>query len=71
MRAQSFCNRGFLVLMLDNRGSFRRGLAFDEIYHEMGTVVEDQASGVQWLVKEGLADPSGVGIYGWSYIGGT
>jgi dipeptidyl-peptidase-4 len=71
MRAQSFCNRGYLVLMLDNRGSFRRGLAFEgELYHKMGTVeVDDQASGVQWLVQEGLADPTRVGIYGWSYGG--
>ena len=53
MRAQSFCNRGYLVLMLDNRGSFRRGLKFEgELKHRMGTVeVEDQVTGVKWLVK--------------------
>ena len=37
MRAQSFCNRGYLVLMLDNRGSFRRGLKFEgELKHVWG-----------------------------------
>ena len=71
MRVQSFCDRGYLVLMLDNRGSFRRGLQFEgELKHKMGTVeVEDQVCGVKWLVKEGLADPSRVGVYGWSYGG--
>jgi dipeptidyl-peptidase 4 len=71
MRVQSFCNRGYLVLMLDNRGSFRRGLKFEgELRHRMGTVeVEDQVCGVKWLVKEGLADANRVGVYGWSYGG--
>ena len=71
MRAQSFCNRGYLVLMLDNRGSFRRGLKFEgELKHRMGTVeVEDQVTGVKWLVSKGLADPNRVGVYGWSYGG--
>jgi dipeptidyl-peptidase-4 len=31
--------------------------------------VEDQVDGVRWLVKQGLADPQRVGVYGWSYGG--
>ena len=30
--------------------------------------IEDQVCGVRWLEEE-LADPDGVGIYGWSYSG--
>jgi len=62
---------GFLVFLLDNRGSARRGLAFESvIYHNLGEAeVEDQVDGVHWLVDQGLADGQRVGIYGWSYGG--
>ncbi|HEY7909037.1 MAG TPA: S9 family peptidase [Thermomicrobiales bacterium] len=71
MRAQYLARLGFLVFMLDNRGSARRGLAFEgRIKHDMGNLeVQDQVDGVCWLVAQGLADPERVGIYGWSYGG--
>jgi dipeptidyl-peptidase-4 len=71
MRAQYLCSLGFLVFVLDNRGSERRGLAFEGVIkHDMGNIeVEDQVDGVRWLVDQGLADPQRVGIYGWSYGG--
>ncbi len=71
MRAQYLASRGFLVFKLDNRGSARRGLAFEgALRHNMGDVeVQDQVDGVRWLVDQGLADPDRVGIYGWSYGG--
>jgi dipeptidyl-peptidase 4 len=71
MRAQYLSRLGFLVFMLDNRGSARRGLAFEGcIRHDMGNLeVQDQVDGVRWLVAQGLADPERVGIYGWSYGG--
>jgi dipeptidyl-peptidase-4 len=71
MRAQYLRRRGFLVWALDNRGSARRGLAFEAaLKGRMGSVeVDDQVDGVQWLVGQGLADPARVGIYGWSYGG--
>ncbi len=71
MRAQYLRNLGFLVLKVDNRGSARRGLAFEgALKHNMGDVeVRDQVDGVNWLVSEGLADPEYVGVYGWSYGG--
>ena len=71
MRAQRLRERGYVVLVLDNRGSARRGLAFEgAIRHDMGNIeVRDQVDGVRWLVDRGLADPSRVGIYGWSYGG--
>ncbi len=71
MRAQYLAQQGYLVLMLDNRGSARRGLEFEGwIRRQMGIIeVQDQVDGVGWLVEKGLADPERVGIYGWSYGG--
>lgn len=71
MRAQYLSSLGFLVFKVDNRGSARRGLAFEgALKYTMGDVeVQDQVDGVRWLVGQGLADPARVGIYGWSYGG--
>jgi dipeptidyl-peptidase-4 len=71
MRVQYLCSLGFLVFVLDNRGSARRGLAFEgAIKHDMGHLeVEDQVDGVNWLAAQGLADPERIGVFGWSYGG--
>lgn len=71
MRAQYLSQNGFLIFKLDNRGSARRGLAFEGVIkHDMGNLeVEDQVDGVHWLAQQGLADLERVGIYGWSYGG--
>jgi dipeptidyl-peptidase 4 len=71
VRSQVLRQKGFVVFRLDNRGSARRGTAFEgALKHRMGTVeVADQIAGVKWLVTQGLADPARVGIYGWSYGG--
>jgi dipeptidyl-peptidase-4 len=71
MRAQYLRSMGFLVFQLDNRGTARRGLAFEgAIKNNMGHIeVDDQVDGVRWLVAQGLADPARVGVYGWSYGG--
>jgi dipeptidyl-peptidase-4 len=71
MRAQLLRSRGFAVLKLDNRGSSRRGLAFEATLRlRMGShELEDQAAGVAALVASGVADAKRVGIYGWSYGG--
>ncbi len=71
LRAQYLACHGFAVFKLDNRGSGRRGLAFEGALHRrMGTIeVDDQVAGVRWLVEQGISDPERVGIYGWSYGG--
>ncbi len=71
LRAQALRRRGYLVLVVDNRGAARRGLAFEGwIKHDMGNLeVLDQVDGVRWCVDQGLADPDRVAIYGWSYGG--
>ncbi len=71
MRVQYLRSLGFLVFILDNRGSARRGLEFEGVIkHKMGHFeVEDQVDGVRWLVEQGLTLPGKVGINGWSYGG--
>lgn len=71
MRAQALRSRGYLVVKIDNRGSARRGLAFEGVIrHDLGHLeLEDQQDGVDWLVKQGLTARERVGIYGWSYGG--
>jgi dipeptidyl-peptidase-4 len=71
MRVQYMRRAGFLVFKLDNRGTSRRGLAFEGVIkNRMGhSEVEDQVDGVNWLTRQGLADPQRVGIFGWSYGG--
>ncbi len=71
LQLQYLRQQGFLVFRLDNRGSARRGLAFEgALNRRMGTVeVDDQVDGVRWLIEQGLADPQRIGITGWSYGG--
>jgi dipeptidyl-peptidase-4 len=71
LRAQLLAQHGFVVLKVDNRGSARRGLAFEApIARAMGQIeLRDQVEGVRWLGTLGFADTSRVGIYGWSYGG--
>jgi dipeptidyl-peptidase-4 len=71
LQAQYLRQLGFAVFKLDNRGSARRGLAFEgALKHNMGDVeVRDQIDGVRWLVEQGITDPERVGVTGWSYGG--
>lgn len=71
LRAQLLAALGFVVLKVDNRGSDRRGVAFESaIKRSLGDLeVRDQAEGVAWLGSLGIADLARVGIYGWSYGG--
>jgi dipeptidyl-peptidase 4 len=68
MRVQFLRSLGYVVFVLDNRGSARRGLAFEgAIRWNFGDLeVQDQVDGVRWLVDQGISDPARVAIYGWS-----
>ena len=70
-RSQALRREGVLVAALDNRGSARRGLAFEApLRRRFGAAeVEDQVALVRALVEAGLADPARVGAFGWSYGG--
>lgn len=71
MRVQKLRSKGFLLFVLDNRGSSRRGQEFEKpIKYDLGNIeVQDQVEGVEWLINQGLTDPERVGIFGWSYGG--
>ncbi|RHX97176.1 hypothetical protein DYB25_007218 [Aphanomyces astaci] len=71
MRAQLLRNLGYAVLKVDNRGTYRRGLAFEgAIKHAMGTIeISDQEDGVHKLIQDGVTIAGRVGIIGWSYGG--
>jgi dipeptidyl aminopeptidase/acylaminoacyl peptidase len=68
---QFLANRGLAVLQMNYRGSTGYGKAFWEAgFKEWGRKMQDDISdGVPWLVKQGLADPRRIGIYGGSYGG--
>jgi len=63
--------RGYALFALDVAGSSGHGTAFRRrILLDYGGVdVEDIHSGVEWLVREGIADSSRIAIWGSSYGG--
>lgn len=68
---QLLANRGYGVLQMNFRGSTGYGKEFWlKGSKEWGKKMQDDISdGVQWLIKEGIADPKRVAIYGGSYGG--
>lgn len=72
LTAQFLAQSGFAVWKADNRGSARRGVAFESALHlHMGEVeVRDQEDGVRFVVaSQPEVDPLRVGISGGSYGG--
>lgn len=69
--AQMFANRGYAVLQMNFRGSTGYGKEFWlKSQKQWGkTMQDDITDGVNWLIKEGIADPKRVAIYGGSYGG--
>lgn len=70
---QFLANRGYAVFQMNFRGSTGYGRKFWEAsFKQWGkTMQDDVTDGVQWLVKEGIADPKRIAIYGGSYGGYT
>jgi dipeptidyl aminopeptidase/acylaminoacyl peptidase len=68
---QFLANRGYAVLQVNFRGSTGYGKMFWEAsFKQWGLKMQDDLSdGVAWLVREGIADPKRVAIYGGSYGG--
>jgi len=63
--------QGYILFTLDNRGSARRGLDFEQaIFRNNGTVeVSDQMTGVNYLKSLPYVDQERIGVQGWSYGG--
>jgi len=68
---QYMARHGYVVFSLDNRGTPRRGRAFeDPIFRKLGEVeVQDQLAGVAYLRSLPYVDAARIGCFGWSYGG--
>ncbi|HET7152609.1 MAG TPA: S9 family peptidase [Candidatus Kapabacteria bacterium] len=68
---QFLASRGYGVLKVNYRGSTGYGRRFMEAgFKEWGRAMQnDLSDGVLWLIKQGIADPKRVAIYGGSYGG--
>jgi len=63
--------KGYIVFVLDNRGSENRSLAFEQsTFHHLGQVeMADQMRGVDYLRSLPYVDMERLGVHGWSYGG--
>lgn len=70
---QMLAGKGYVVFYPNYRGSIGRGPDFAMADHRdlMGKEFEDMVSGIDYLIKEGIADPDRIGVGGGSYGGYT
>ena len=63
--------KGYVIFVLDNRGSSERGFAFETTtYHRLGQEeMKDQMRGVDYLKSLPYVDADRIGVHGWSYGG--
>ena len=63
--------KGYIVFILDNRGSENRGLAFEQAtFHQLGQIeMQDQMKGVEYLRTLPYVDMDRLGVHGWSFGG--
>jgi dipeptidyl-peptidase-4 len=63
--------KGYIIFLLDNRGSAGRGHVFETPLHfRLGAQeLSDQRDGVQYLKSLPYVDGNRIGIWGWSYGG--
>ena len=68
---QFFAAHGYVVLAINYRGGSGRGAEYsNSIFADWGNKeVADLLAGVDYAVKQGIADPERLGIGGWSYGG--
>jgi len=64
-------SKGFIVFILDSRGSSNRGLDFENCtWHKLGTIeTADQLKGVEFLKEQSFIDSNRIGLYGESFGG--
>ena len=63
--------KGYIVFILDNRGSQYRGRDFEQAtFHQLGQIeMQDQMKGVEYLRTLSYIDMSRLGVHGWSFGG--
>uniref|UniRef100_A0A7N6BBR7 dipeptidyl-peptidase IV n=1 Tax=Anabas testudineus TaxID=64144 RepID=A0A7N6BBR7_ANATE len=72
LRLSTLASLGYVVLVIDGRGSCQRGLKFEgAVKDKMGQVeIEDQVEGLHYIAdKYKFVDLTRVAIHGWSYGG--
>jgi dipeptidyl-peptidase-4 len=68
---QLLVQKGYLVVVIDGRGTGGRGADFKkQTYKQLGKLeVEDQIAGAKYLSELSYVDKARIGIWGWSYGG--
>jgi dipeptidyl-peptidase-4 len=63
--------KGYIIFILDNRGSENRGLAFEQAtFRQLGQIeMQDQMKGVDYLKSLPYIDTAKIGVHGWSFGG--
>ena len=63
--------KGYLIFILDNRGSENRGAAFEQAtFRQLGQIeMQDQMQGVEYLKSLPYVDADRMGVHGWSFGG--
>lgn len=63
--------RGYVIYVVDNRGSEHRGFEFESVTHrQLGEVeMQDQMEGVKFLKSLPYVDANRLGVHGWSFGG--
>jgi dipeptidyl-peptidase-4 len=68
---QSLTQQGYVVMVVDNRGSAWRGSAFRKATQlQLGLKEsQDQIDAARWIGRQSWGDASRIGIWGWSFGG--
>lgn len=68
---QYMAEHGYVVFTLDGRGSWNRGLAFEQAtFRHLGTTeMKDQVVGIEYLKSQQFVDANRMGLFGWSFGG--
>ena len=63
--------KGYIIFILDNRGSENRGRDFEQAtFRQLGQIeMQDQMKGVEYLKSLPYVDANRMGVHGWSYGG--
>ena len=63
--------KGYILFILDNRGSENRGRDFEQAtFHQLGQIeMQDQMKGVEYLRSLPYVDTDRLGVHGWSFGG--
>ena len=63
--------RGYVVFVMDNRGTKNHGAEYEKAIHRQCGQAEmaDQMKGIEWLTSHSWVDADRIGVHGWSYGG--